>query len=58
MSSVTYKVGDAVTHKAFGRGMVLSTTRYGPDTKLEIAFESSGTKTLMLSAGGKYLTKV
>jgi hypothetical protein len=29
----------------------------GPDTVLEIAFESSGTKKLMLSFAGKFLTR-
>jgi DNA helicase-2/ATP-dependent DNA helicase PcrA len=46
LSYETYKVGEAVTHKAFGRGMVLSSTKVGPDTMVEIAFESSGTKSL------------
>ncbi len=52
-----YKVGDAVRHKAFGRGMVLSRERLGPDTMLEIAFEGSGTKKLMLSFAGKFLSR-
>jgi DNA helicase-2/ATP-dependent DNA helicase PcrA len=53
----TYKIGDTVKHKAFGRGCVLSTSRIGPDTVVEIAFESTGTKKLMLSFAGKYLSK-
>jgi DNA helicase-2/ATP-dependent DNA helicase PcrA len=52
-----YKVGESVRHKAFGRGVVLSRERLGPDTMLEIAFESSGTKKLMLSFAGKFLSR-
>ncbi len=36
--------GDAVEHKTFGDGMVLSATKMGNDTLLEIAFEQVGTK--------------
>lgn len=38
------KAGDAVEHKVFGRGMVLSASPMGNDTLLEIAFEKVGTK--------------
>jgi len=55
--AVSFKTGDLVRHKAFGRGIVLSSSRMGPDTVLEIAFESSGTKKLMLSFAGKFLTR-
>lgn len=37
-------VGDPVLHKVFGQGMILSATRMGNDTLLEIAFEKVGTK--------------
>ena len=37
-------VGDAVLHKVFGHGLILSATRMGNDTLLEIAFEKVGTK--------------
>jgi DNA helicase II / ATP-dependent DNA helicase PcrA len=40
-------VGDSVTHKTFGTGMVISATSMGSDTLLEIAFETVGTKKLM-----------
>ncbi|MBQ6152320.1 MAG: UvrD-helicase domain-containing protein [Ruminococcus sp.] len=46
-SSNTYKVGNVVYHKVFGKGMVLSATPMGKDTMLEIAFDTVGTKTLM-----------
>ncbi len=42
--TVQYKVGDLVEHKTFGEGMVLSATKMGNDTLLEIAFEKVGTK--------------
>lgn len=42
-----FKPGDAVLHRAFGKGMVLSATPMGNDTLLEIAFDSKGTKKIM-----------
>ena len=53
----SFRVGDTVEHKAFGRGTVLSATAMGPDCILEIAFESSGTKKLMQSSAGKFMKK-
>lgn len=46
-SSVTYKAGDNVLHKVFGKGMVVKAEKMGNDTMLEIVFETKGTKTLM-----------
>ena len=46
-SRVTYKVGDSVLHKVFGKGMITKTEKKGNDTMLEVAFEKAGTKTLM-----------
>ena len=46
-SRETYKIGDTVTHKVFGQGVILSAKSMGNDTLLEIAFEKSGTKKLM-----------
>ena len=46
-SNVTYKIGQEVTHKTFGKGMILSVTPMGADTMLEIAFENVGTKKIM-----------
>ena len=43
----TFKTGDAVSHKIFGKGMILSASPMGNDTLLEIAFETAGTKKLM-----------
>lgn len=46
-SNVDYNVGDTVTHKAFGTGVILSKTAMGGDFLLEIAFDKAGTKKLM-----------
>ena len=51
------RVGDRVKHKAFGEGTVLTLRSVGPDSMLEIAFDSSGTKKLMLSAAARFLSK-
>lgn len=45
-SGNTFKTGDMVRHKTFGKGLVVSATPMGNDVLLEIAFEQ-GTKKLM-----------
>ena len=45
--SASFKPGDAVSHKTFGEGMILSASPMGNDVLLEIAFERVGTKKLM-----------
>lgn len=45
--NVDYNVGDTVSHKAFGTGVILSKTAMGGDFLLEIAFDKAGTKKLM-----------
>lgn len=45
--SVALHPGDAVMHKTFGQGMILSASPMGNDVLLEIAFERVGTKKLM-----------
>ena len=52
----TYRVGDTVTHKAFGTGMIVSATPMANDTLLEVAFDKVGTKKLF--ANFARLTKV
>lgn len=47
VSTVTYAVGDTVSHKAFGEGQIISCQKLGNDTLLEIAFDKVGTKKLM-----------
>lgn len=56
-ASLQLSKGDAVKHKAFGTGMVLSIQPMGGDALVEIAFESVGTKRLMLKSAAAYLTK-
>ena len=46
-TSVSFRKGDAVFHKTFGAGVVLSASPMGSDTLLEIAFEQVGSKKLM-----------
>ena len=41
-----YSVGDTVTHKKFGEGMIISVNGSGEKQKLEIAFKEVGTKIL------------
>ena len=42
-----FSAGDCVRHKIFGRGIVLSATKMGPDVLYEVAFDTVGTKKLM-----------
>ena len=46
-SACLYSIGQTVSHKTFGQGMVLSVTHIGNDWLLEIAFDKVGTKKLM-----------
>ncbi len=46
-ASCDLKAGDAVRHKKFGEGTVLSAVPVGNDTKLEINFLTAGKKTLL-----------
>ncbi|MBQ2896700.1 MAG: DNA helicase PcrA [Clostridia bacterium] len=45
--STDFSVGDRVSHAKFGEGIVLSVVPMGSDAKLQIAFDSVGTKNLM-----------
>ena len=44
---IDFAPGDVVTHRKFGRGMILSVTPEGNDVRIEIAFDDVGTKNLM-----------
>ncbi len=46
-SMETFRAGDIVMHKKFGRGIVIDATPIGNDVHYEIAFESVGTKNLL-----------
>lgn len=45
--SETLQVGDAVRHKVYGTGVILSARPMGNDTLLEVSFDKSGTKKMM-----------
>lgn len=48
-TTVSYVSGQTVEHKTFGRGMIISVTPMANDMMLEIAFDTAGTKKLMLN---------
>ena len=50
--------GDAIRHRTFGQGMVLSVRPMGNDALVEVAFDGVGTKKLMLRAAGVHITKL
>lgn len=56
--SLSVEVGDRVHHKAFKDGLVVAKSPVGNDFLLEIAFDSVGTKRLLLKTAAKFLTKI
>ena len=50
------KKGDSVSHRKFGKGMVISVCPSGGDYLVEVLFENVGTKNLMASIAK--LTKI
>lgn len=50
--------GDSISHRTFGNGMVLSVRPMGNDALIEVAFDSVGSKKLMLKAAGPHITKL
>ena len=44
---IDFKAGDVVMHRKFGKGVVVAAQRFGKDMRLEVSFESVGTKQLM-----------
>ena len=50
-SADTFMVGEQVTHRVFGQGMIVSLKPMGNDTLMEIAFEKVGTKKIMANMG-------
>ena len=49
------QAGETVEHDAFGRGLVLSVRAMGGDALVEVAFDSVGTKKLMLRMAAQHL---
>ena len=52
-----FRVGDQVEHKSFGKGRITAMTPMGGDFLVEIAFEQSGAKRLMLRAASRLMQK-
>ena len=52
-----YAVGDRVTHRAFGPGVVQKLTPMGGDFLIEIQFEKQGLKKLMLRVASRMMSK-
>ena len=52
-----FAVGDHVTHKAFGPGVLVKMTPMGGDHLIEVQFEKAGTKKLMLRVAAQMMTK-
>ena len=52
------QAGEMVEHDAFGKGLVISLRAMGGDALLEVAFDTVGTKKLMLKAATHHLKKL
>ena len=52
-----FRKGDTVFHRAFGKGLVTGLTPMGGDALIEIAFDSVGTKKLMLKSAAQYMSR-
>ena len=50
--------GDRIRHRTFGEGLVLSLRPMGNDALVEVAFDTAGTKKLMLRTAGAHITKL
>lgn len=48
-SSVSYSIGDAVSHKKFGEGIIIGINDASGDSELKIDFKKFGVRTLMAS---------
>ncbi|MCL2152263.1 MAG: UvrD-helicase domain-containing protein [Oscillospiraceae bacterium] len=55
--TVKLRNGDKIEHKVFGYGVVTNISRVGGDSLLEIAFEKTGTKRMMLNSASRYIKK-
>ena len=56
-ASVSFSVGDRVHHKAFGPGCITTMTPMGGDFLIEINFDKTGTKKLMLRAAAQHMSR-
>ena len=55
--AAAFKTGDTVTHKAFGKGIIVKMTPMGGDALIEVQFETAGTKKLMLRVAAQHMTR-
>ncbi|MDO5015242.1 MAG: 3'-5' exonuclease [Clostridia bacterium] len=46
-ANVSYAVGEQISHKTFGKGVILNVEKMGNDSLLEIAFDNVGVKKIM-----------
>ena len=56
--SIALSKGDRIEHGVFGRGTVLSVQPMGGDALVQVDFEGTGQKKLMLKAAAKHLKKL
>ena len=56
-AGVSFSVGDRVNHKAFGPGCITKMTPMGGDFLIEINFDKTGTKKLMLRAAAQHMSR-
>lgn len=54
----SFRAGEMVQHKAFGRGMIVTVLPMGNDALLEIAFDGVGTKRLMANTASMHMQKL
>lgn len=57
-AATSFKKGDTVNHRAFGRGLVTDVQPTGGDALLEVAFDAVGTKRLMAKSAAQYMQKI
>ena len=53
----TFKIGDRIIHKAFGKGCIAKMTPMGGDALIEVQFDSGETKKLMLRVASQHMQK-
>ncbi|MCL2031152.1 MAG: UvrD-helicase domain-containing protein [Oscillospiraceae bacterium] len=56
-SLLSLSKGDRITHKAFGGGMVTDIKPMGGDALVEVAFDTAGTKKLMLKSAQAFIQR-
>jgi len=57
-SGLQLQAGDAIHHRTFGNGTVVSLRPMGGDALMEVSFETAGRKKLMFKAAAPHITKL